>query len=884
MSDQIQKSPDRLEVLERIRQNELDGNFNVDVEADPPTRPLKKGECDFANRKLSSKIASFFANIAARSYYEKLIKNAPLKKAAATKKQPVQKPAKAPEPPKFDFTKLAYKGFTASDEDVKRFKESLKNLDEKELEEAKKEITNYVVDFRHGISFLDERHKEAGEFGLTFRQAIQDEIDSRKPKEKIEYPTLDFEGCKTIDEYKKHLASLKTDEDVKKQKKKIAAWALDANMKWSMKYDPILDWQEYGDGVAECKRIVGDITTELLQAVGEEAKVRREEATRRRQEELEQRKAAKKSSAKKNKIKSYCPDISNFPEKISETRELNVALGGSTGAKMVEDSNGVRYIKKTGNSAEHIVNEGCADAFYQAAGIKVPGFKLYDDGNGAPVKLATVIDNARSLGDWWDDANDDEREEMRKKLRRGYAADVLLGNWDVVGLDADNILIDEKGEPWRIDNGGSMSFRAQGAKKNSASWGNYIDDLFTMTGHGEVVGRSASSTIAQYFGDVRPLELAQEIDSLDWTNALKTLPDEERSVVENRLEEIRQLADRGTDAEQFGRTQESTDQMLAFSYQLTRDGIRDALPKNVDLTITNLSDWKSESGWLSSGNTKATLDGKEYGSIGEYLADKMGADKFNAVETFNEDQGIGSYEPYSVRRKLCILKSQGIDCLQYSDVEDFLKDVEDAGYYSAYHRDKSNGQRVEFANAFEHYHKNPDEYKANCEAVDQFDAAIQMILENVQLANVDPVTRTVILGRTEKKEHFKSAPDSDETPNEGERSYHHTGACESHSRVRYGCVKGFDLTVVRVPFSRIHGIWMMERGNVEGDAYVPKDDVQFCDCDENEIVADTHGLPIIYVKDLEHEFNIGITSWDATQLVKQFLQIEKDNPDQVTTA
>ena len=74
MSDQIQKSPDRLKVLERIRQNELDGNFNVDVEADPPTRPLKKGECDFANRKLSSKIASFFANIAARSYYEKLIK------------------------------------------------------------------------------------------------------------------------------------------------------------------------------------------------------------------------------------------------------------------------------------------------------------------------------------------------------------------------------------------------------------------------------------------------------------------------------------------------------------------------------------------------------------------------------------------------------------------------------------------------------------------------------------------------------------------------------------------------------------------------------------------------------------------------------------------
>lgn len=815
--------------------------------------------------------------------YDSLIKKSQTKKATAKPKK-----AKKPEPPKFDFTKLAYKGFTASDKDVKKFKASLKKLDEKELEEAKNEITQYVGDFRqtNKLSYFDEKHKEAGAFGQTFRQAIQDELDSRKPKEQIIYPTLDFEGCKSIDEYKKYLESLKSDDDVAKQKKKIFGWGADAVTKWSMNYGMKLSGQEYLDAADECKKKVGDISTELLRAVDEETKARREEAVRRRKEELERRKAEKTSSATKNKREAYRPDISHFPEKISETRELKVALGGSTGAKMVEDSNGVRYIKKTGNSAEHIVSESYADAFYQAAGVKVPGFKLYDDGTGAPVKLATVIDDAKPLGEWWGDASEEERDEMRKKLRRGYAADVLLGNWDVVGMDADNILIDKDGEAWRIDNGGSMGFRAQGAKKNSASWGNYIDDLFTMTGHGEVVGRSNSSTITKYFGDIRPLELAKEINNRDWSEALGTLPEEERNVVENRLEEIRQIAERGEDNEQFGRTEESTDKIIALSYQYTRDGARDALPKAVSITNSNLPNWRKEAGWLYGGNVTATINGKDYRSFSEYLADKMGADNFNAVETFNSAQGTGSYEELSVRRKLCILKAYGIDCLKYSNLEDFLKDVEDAGYYCSYNKDDTHDHRKAYKEAFEHYKGHPDLFKQQCEAVEQFDAAVQLMLENVQLDNVDPVTRTVILGRTEKTKYFKSTPDSNDMPNEVERTYHHTGVCESHSRFQYTCVEGYGLTVVRVPFSRIHGLWIMQGGKVESNGYKEEAGGQFLDSGENENIADTHGLIIIFMKDLEPEHGYGPgkkKEWDAKPFVDKFLQWEKDNPDQVTT-
>lgn len=44
--------------------------------------------------------------------------------------------------------------------------------------------------------------------------------------------------------------------------------------------------------------------------------------------------------------------------------------------------------------------------------------------------------------------------------------DCLFANWDVIGSQDDNILIDKNDNPWRIDNAGSFGFRAIGQKKN----------------------------------------------------------------------------------------------------------------------------------------------------------------------------------------------------------------------------------------------------------------------------------------------------------------------------------------------------------------------------------------------------------------------------------
>ena len=43
--------------------------------------------------------------------------------------------------------------------------------------------------------------------------------------------------------------------------------------------------------------------------------------------------------------------------------------------------------------------------------------------------------------------------------------DAFLANWDVAGLDDDNILWDPQGQPFRVDQGGTLEFRAQGQTK-----------------------------------------------------------------------------------------------------------------------------------------------------------------------------------------------------------------------------------------------------------------------------------------------------------------------------------------------------------------------------------------------------------------------------------
>ena len=68
------KTRERLAVLERIREYERLGFFDRDVEIDPPTRQLEEGEVDYIGKKRSTRFFTKIANFAARSFFERQIK------------------------------------------------------------------------------------------------------------------------------------------------------------------------------------------------------------------------------------------------------------------------------------------------------------------------------------------------------------------------------------------------------------------------------------------------------------------------------------------------------------------------------------------------------------------------------------------------------------------------------------------------------------------------------------------------------------------------------------------------------------------------------------------------------------------------------------------
>lgn len=160
---------------------------------------------------------------------------------------------------------------------------------------------------------------------------------------------------------------------------------------------------------------------------------------------------------------------------------------------------------------------------------------------------------------------------MADRLAEGADVDAMLGNWDVIGMAADNILVDKDGKPWRIDNGGSLSFRAQGGKKKGWAEG-WPDELFTL---------ATNDNNKAYIGDTPALRLVRQAAKRDWDAILERLPEGDRAPMRKRVAEMRQLAERADDFGRGGYTDDFTGQILTHSYALSKEGFREEVPKTI---------------------------------------------------------------------------------------------------------------------------------------------------------------------------------------------------------------------------------------------------------------------------------------------------------------
>lgn len=71
----IEKSQDRLEILEKIENLEKEGKFDIDAENDPPTIPLPPENIDYLKKKYYSKFKNIVANKVGEKFLNDIIKD-----------------------------------------------------------------------------------------------------------------------------------------------------------------------------------------------------------------------------------------------------------------------------------------------------------------------------------------------------------------------------------------------------------------------------------------------------------------------------------------------------------------------------------------------------------------------------------------------------------------------------------------------------------------------------------------------------------------------------------------------------------------------------------------------------------------------------------------
>jgi hypothetical protein len=218
-----------------------------------------------------------------------------------------------------------------------------------------------------------------------------------------------------------------------------------------------------------------------------------------------------------------------------EALEVVRTLGGSTGAELVRDADGRLFVRKRGKNAGHLREEAHADAAYRALGVAVPRSRLYE-GKGGPVKLSEFHEGV-TLGELLR-TDPAAAEAAMAKVRKGMAADALLANWDVVGSGWDNLLVAKSGEVLRIDNGGSLRYRAQGAPKPSHNWSGVVGELDSLR------DKNVNQWSARVFGGLSDAEVAKQARALVRKRKalLAAVPEELREVLGQRLDTLANFA------------------------------------------------------------------------------------------------------------------------------------------------------------------------------------------------------------------------------------------------------------------------------------------------------------------------------------------------------
>jgi SPP1 gp7 family putative phage head morphogenesis protein len=131
---------------------------------------------------------------------------------------------------------------------------------------------------------------------------------------------------------------------------------------------------------------------------------------------------------------------------------------GSNKGGVYRGTDGIdRYVKLYTDPAQ-AYGEHLANTLYRELGLGAPVSHVFEH-QGNLAYASDMLHGVQTL------QQAGATQVRAQELARGFLADVLTANWDVVGLNNDNVVVTKGGTLVRIDNGGTFLMRAQAGRK-----------------------------------------------------------------------------------------------------------------------------------------------------------------------------------------------------------------------------------------------------------------------------------------------------------------------------------------------------------------------------------------------------------------------------------
>jgi hypothetical protein len=489
-----------------------------------------------------------------------------------------------------------------------------------------------------------------------------------------------------------------------------------------------------------------------------------------------------------------------FPKDPTQMEHVRV-LGGYTQAELVRDpKTGRLFVRKTGANPDHIRSEALADAMYQKMGANVPAFRLYETAQG-PVKLAEYIPDAKTLGEWAQTATKREIALMKKKIQADFAQDAFLANWDVIGPKIDNILVDAKGQIWRIDSGGALLFKGVGLHKQPPL-SPYVVDLWKM--------RDPARSAAQWFDDIPFENLVGQMEGIvGQRRALLNMIDDRelKALMGRRLDSLADIAKTSRTMSADLWNWDYIDEFTKHTVFMRDFGLIDNFPKK--LTVKNYTLYDEH------GMVWDHLRGRDsvMHDLQRYMEENGG--NYSVVQHYLSRQGGSSWNGSPLAVKYHIASQRGAPMGNYYWRGNSLESVRDT-YNKALN---AVGGKEMFDNSYTAWH-----------------AFNYELVRNVKMPNNDLARGFIRIARTESQSVWNRVPNLKE---EGGPYSQIMGAAESSSLFRTTCVSGHNACLYQVPHHRVWATYFPERTPGSGDHSLYGDS-------ENEIVFIPEGLKFFY--------------------------------------